>query len=118
MADSIEMLLIGRILSGLEAGLSTSVVIMYLIELSPIKYRGSIGSCLSLGISSGILIGQICSLEEVLGTKKHWQYAISAHAILKLICLVSLPWFPESPKFLYIKMNDKTEAIKCSIVKN
>lgn len=113
MAESVEMLLIGRILIGFEAGISTSTVIMYLIELSPVKFRGSVGTCLSLGISSGILIGQVCSLEEVLGTEKLWQYAITAHAVFKLICLFSFPWFPESPKFLYLVSGNKQKAIKC-----
>lgn len=113
MAKSVEMLFIGRILIGFEAGMSTSTVIMYLIELAPLKYRGSIGTCLSLGISSGILIGQVCSLEEILGTENLWQYAITAHAVFKLICLCSFPWFPESPKFLYLVSGDKQKAVKC-----
>lgn len=112
MAKSVEMLIIGRLLLGFESGLSTSTVIMFLIELAPLKLRGSIGTCISLGITFGILVGQVCSLEEVLGSENLWQYAISAHSLLQLLCLFSLPWFPQSPKFLYITRGDKTGAMK------
>lgn len=112
MAASVEMLIIGRLLIGFESGLSTSTVMMFLIELAPLKYRGSVGTCISLGITFGICIGQICSLEEILGSDTLWQYAISSHAVFKLLCLFSLPWFPESPKFLYITMGDKKSAIQ------
>lgn len=112
MAKSVEMLIIGRLLLGFESGLSTSTIIMYLIELAPLKYRGSVGTCISLGITFGIFVGQVSSLEEVLGSDNLWHYAISVHALLQLLCLFSLPWFPESPKFLYISRGDKIGAIK------
>ena len=55
----VELLLLGRIIAGLAGGLATSVVPMYLTELSPVALRGSMGVLCPIGLTIGVLIGQV-----------------------------------------------------------
>lgn len=102
MAGSVEMLLIGRLLVGLASGLTTSTVPMYLSELAPLAFRGTLGVLCSMGVTGGVVVGQIGSLQEVFGTADHWHWAFAVFGLLVVVCLLPYPWFPESPKFLYI----------------
>lgn len=106
------MLLIARLLVGLASGLTTSTVPMYLAELAPLNRRGTLGVLCSMGVTGGVVVGQIGSLQEVFGTEQMWHVAFSCYAILVGICLLPYPWFPESPKYLYIVERDVAKARK------
>lgn len=108
---SVELLLLGRVLVGLAAGLTTTTVPMYLTELAPINLRGAIGVFCSMGVTGGVVVGQVISLEEVFGTEELWQFALSFYVILVLTFFVPYHWLPESPKYLYIIKEKRDEAI-------
>lgn len=55
-----------------------------------------------LGVTGGVVVGQVASLQEVFGTESQWHIALSAYVILVLVCFAPFYWFPESPKYLYI----------------
>lgn len=110
MAGSVEMLLIARLLNGLAAGLTTSTVPMYLTELAPLKLRGTIGVLVPTGLVGGILVGQVASIQQVFGTVDLWHVAFSAYGLLVVVFLLPLPWFPESPKYLFIVAKNEEEA--------
>lgn len=109
-AESVEMLIIGRLLVGLAAGIATSTAPMYLSELAPLHLRGSMATCMELGVTFGLLIAQTVSLEELLGTKQFWHYCLCISTILVVICMIFHPLFPESPKYLYIVAGRMEEA--------
>ncbi|KAF7664354.1 hypothetical protein LDENG_00180130 [Lucifuga dentata] len=44
---------------------------------------------------------------EILGSEPCWQYLLASNAIPGLIQLLTLPWFPESPRYLLIDKGDK-----------
>lgn len=48
-------------------GLTTSVAPMYLTELAPLHLKGATGALCPLGVTIGVLIGQILSMREILG---------------------------------------------------
>ncbi|KAJ8985312.1 hypothetical protein NQ317_007099, partial [Molorchus minor] len=50
-ANSIEMLIIGRLVVGLASGLTTSVAPMYLTELAPLNLKGATGVLCPLGLT-------------------------------------------------------------------
>ncbi|XP_058829585.1 solute carrier family 2, facilitated glucose transporter member 3 isoform X2 [Topomyia yanbarensis] len=108
---SVELLLLGRILVGLAAGLTTSTVPMYLTELAPISLRGALGVFASIGVTGGVVVGQVMSLEEIFGTDELWQFALSFYVILVLTFFVPYHWLPESPKYLYVIRKKRDEAI-------
>lgn len=57
-------------------GLITAVVPMYLTEMAPLRLRGAMGVLCALGVTFGVLVGQVMSLREILG-KKHIAFLIS-----------------------------------------
>lgn len=84
---------------------------MYLSELSPLKLRGTLGVLCQLGITIGVLLGQIVSLDTVLGTENHWSYMLAIFSPLCILSLLLTPILPESPKFLYVIKESQDKAI-------
>ncbi|XP_077296953.1 solute carrier family 2, facilitated glucose transporter member 3-like isoform X2 [Arctopsyche grandis] len=111
-SNSVEMLLIGRLLVGLSGGLATSIIPMYLIELAPIKVRGSMGVLCPLGVTFGVLVGQIMSLNMILGKPGEWHYLLALYGILIILFTPFIVLLPESPKYLLAVKKDYDAAIK------
>lgn len=116
MINSVEILVIGRFIVGLGAGLTTSTIPLYLAELVPLRLREKFGVLTSVGITGGIVLGQIMSLSEVFGTADLWEYALSFYGILVALCLIPYWKYPESPKFLYMVEANKEEASKGNFI--
>uniref|UniRef100_A0A1L8DF70 Putative sugar transporter n=2 Tax=Nyssomyia neivai TaxID=330878 RepID=A0A1L8DF70_9DIPT len=110
MANSVEMLIIGRLIIGFASGLTTTTLPMYLLELAPLALRGTLGVFCSIGVTGGVVVGQVFSLQEVFGTDELWHWALSFYVVLVVVCFVMAPWWPESPKYLYLTANKKDEA--------
>uniref|UniRef100_A0A673LVH6 Solute carrier family 2 member 1a n=1 Tax=Sinocyclocheilus rhinocerous TaxID=307959 RepID=A0A673LVH6_9TELE len=58
LAESWEMLIIGRFIVGLYSGLSTGFVCTNVGEIAPTSLRGALGTLHQLGIVTGILLAQ------------------------------------------------------------
>lgn len=110
IAASVELLLVGRLLAGISAGIITGTGPMYLAEVAPLQLRGSTATCISLGICFGIVFAQFCSLEVILGTETNWHIVLGLYVLFVAVALLPYRWFPESPKFLYIIRGDKEQA--------
>uniref|UniRef100_A0A8C0XD42 Major facilitator superfamily (MFS) profile domain-containing protein n=1 Tax=Castor canadensis TaxID=51338 RepID=A0A8C0XD42_CASCN len=74
-AESLEMLIMGRFLMGVDGGIALSVLPMYLNEISPKEIRGSMGQVTAIFICIGVFSGQLLGLPELLG--KIWFYTSS-----------------------------------------
>ncbi|XP_013180702.1 PREDICTED: solute carrier family 2, facilitated glucose transporter member 3-like isoform X1 [Papilio xuthus] len=111
-ANSVEMLVLGRLLVGLAGGLTTSIVPMYLTELSPPSLTGAMGVACPMGVNVGVLVGQVMGLNFLLGGVEDWPYLLSVYAVLVIICLPLLYILPESPKYLYIVKKNEIAAMK------
>lgn len=57
------------------------------------------------------MVGQVMSLEELLGTAELWHYCMSFQVILVLACSLPYPMFPESPKYLCMS-GDRSGALR------
>uniref|UniRef100_A0A672ZT63 Solute carrier family 2, facilitated glucose transporter member 1-like n=1 Tax=Sphaeramia orbicularis TaxID=375764 RepID=A0A672ZT63_9TELE len=110
MADSWEMLIIGRFVVGLYSGLSTGFVPMYVGEVSPTALRGALGTLHQLGIVVGILIAQVFGLDAVMGNENLWPLLLGFTFIPAVIQCILLPLCPESPRFLLINKNEENKA--------
>lgn len=107
---SYEMIIVGRFLLGINAGLNAGLAPMYLSEISPVNLRGAIGSVYQLVITISILIAQILGLGSILGTAEHWPTLLVLTVIPAAFQLATLPICPESPKFLLLSRNKEIEA--------
>uniref|UniRef100_A0A3B5ASV1 Solute carrier family 2, facilitated glucose transporter member 5 n=1 Tax=Stegastes partitus TaxID=144197 RepID=A0A3B5ASV1_9TELE len=108
MAKSFEMILLGRFLYGYNVGI---VHLMYLGESSPKKLRGFMTLTSSIFIGFGKVMGQIIGIKEIMGTEEMWPYLLAVSGIPAVLQFVTLLFFPEAPRYLYIDKGD-TEGSK------
>ncbi|XP_034026105.1 solute carrier family 2, facilitated glucose transporter member 11b isoform X2 [Thalassophryne amazonica] len=101
-----ELLIVGRLFAGINAGIGLLAQPLYLGEIAPTSLRGAMGMGTSVFITGGILTGQVLGLRELLGKEEHWPILLSTTCIPALLQLVILPWFPESPRYLLIDKED------------
>ncbi|TNN04164.1 hypothetical protein fugu_001193 [Takifugu bimaculatus] len=107
LAKSFEVLILARFLVGINSGVSMNVQHMYVVESAPKHHRGAVVFISAVFTAFGIFLGQIVGLSVLLGTEPHWHYLLASNALPGLIQLVTLPWFPESPRYLLIDRSDK-----------
>uniref|UniRef100_A0A8C1K624 Solute carrier family 2, facilitated glucose transporter member 5 n=1 Tax=Cyprinus carpio TaxID=7962 RepID=A0A8C1K624_CYPCA len=110
-AKSFEMIIISRFLVGINAGISMNVQPMYFGESAPKHLRGAVSLSSAVFTSFGLVLGQVVSLKELLGSEPCWQYLLASNAIPGFIQLLTLPWFPESPRYLLIDCGDKEACL-------
>jgi len=83
---------------------------MYLSEISPTSLRGALGTVYQLIITLSILISQILGMNNVLGTEDGWPWLLTITAIPAILQVASLPFCPESPKYLLLDKDDEMAA--------
>ncbi|XP_010008202.1 PREDICTED: solute carrier family 2, facilitated glucose transporter member 9-like, partial [Nestor notabilis] len=112
LAGSFEMLILGRVIMGVDAGISLSALPMYLSEISPKEIRGSLGQVTAIFICIGVFTGQVLGLPEVFGQESRWPYLFGAIIVPSLIQVVILPFLPESPRYLLLEKHNTSKAEK------
>lgn len=110
MADSLTMLVLARISGGFAVGAVSIVAPMYISEVSPAKYRGSLVSMYQLFIMTGILISYLINyMLHDLGPD-NWRWMFATGVVPSLLFFVMLFFVSETPRFLYLK-GRKEEAL-------
>ncbi|KAF2313791.1 hypothetical protein GH714_013433 [Hevea brasiliensis] len=61
-AQSVQTMIIGRLLAGIGIGISSAIVPLYISEISPTEIRGALGSVNQLFICIGILLALVAGL--------------------------------------------------------
>ncbi|XP_026545475.1 solute carrier family 2, facilitated glucose transporter member 3-like isoform X1 [Notechis scutatus] len=112
LASAMEMLILGRFIIGVFCGLCTGLVPLYISEVSPTSLRGAFGTLNQLGIVVGILVAQVFGLDVILGTERLWPVLLGLTIIPALLQLATLPFCPESPRFLLINKMEEEKATK------
>uniref|UniRef100_A0A8C0XGW0 Major facilitator superfamily (MFS) profile domain-containing protein n=1 Tax=Castor canadensis TaxID=51338 RepID=A0A8C0XGW0_CASCN len=110
VARAFELIIFSRVLVGVCAGISYSALPMYLGELAPKNLRGMIGTMTEVFVIIGLFLAQIFSLQAILGnvTARHFRPVLLAlTGVPALIQLLSLPFFPESPRYTLIQKGDE-----------
>uniref|UniRef100_A0A8C3KCZ1 Major facilitator superfamily (MFS) profile domain-containing protein n=1 Tax=Calidris pygmaea TaxID=425635 RepID=A0A8C3KCZ1_9CHAR len=120
LCGSFEMIIAGRIFSGsfVTAGLGLNIHLMYAGECAPRKLRGLIAITASTAIAMGKFVGFVLGLREVLGVDALWPILMAANTLPALIQLLTLPFFPDSPRYLLIDKKDKEGCIKGEEMRN
>ncbi|XP_045857941.1 solute carrier family 2, facilitated glucose transporter member 2 isoform X2 [Meles meles] len=106
------LIISGRSISGLYCGLISGLVPMYLGEIAPTTLRGALGTLHQLAIVTGILISQIVGLNFILGNHERWHILLGLSAVRAVIQSLLLFFCPESPRYLYIKLDEEVKAKK------
>jgi SP family arabinose:H+ symporter-like MFS transporter len=110
LAPNLTLVVMARIAGGLAVGAASIVAPMYISEISPAKYRGSLVSMYQLFIVTGILISYLINymLHDI--GENNWRWMFATGAIPSVLFLVMLFFVSETPRFLYLK-GRKQEAM-------
>uniref|UniRef100_A0A914LBB1 Major facilitator superfamily (MFS) profile domain-containing protein n=1 Tax=Meloidogyne incognita TaxID=6306 RepID=A0A914LBB1_MELIC len=106
----------GRLIIGVNAGLNSGLVPMYLTEISPANLRGTIGSFAQLFVTISILASQVVGLPFILGTADRWPWIFYAICVPAILQLSTLMLCPESPKYT-IKVGDNHFQAQQDLIK-
>lgn len=109
VANNFEMIIVGRLVIGFYAGVSVTIVPLYLAEISPSNLRGAIGTVHQLFITIGILVAQALGL-FAFKYETGWPILLSLTAVPSIIQLFVMPFCPESPRWLYIKRERESDC--------
>uniref|UniRef100_A0A8C5MFY5 Solute carrier family 2, facilitated glucose transporter member 5 n=1 Tax=Leptobrachium leishanense TaxID=445787 RepID=A0A8C5MFY5_9ANUR len=110
VAKTFEIIIVSRFIIGICAGLSSTVVPMYLGEMSPKNLRGALGVMPQLLITIGILMAQIFGFRFILGNAEGWPILLALTGIPAVMELVCLPFFPESPRYTLLHKAEEDKA--------
>nr|XP_057917143.1 solute carrier family 2, facilitated glucose transporter member 11-like [Doryrhamphus excisus] len=112
VAKSFEMIIFARFLVGINSGVSMNVQPMYFGESAPKHLRGAVAFSSAVFTAFGIFLGQVVGLTEVLGAEHLWPYLLASNMLPGVIQMLTLPWFPESPKYLLIDRGDTVACVQ------
>ncbi|CAF3710826.1 unnamed protein product [Rotaria sordida] len=105
-----ELLIIGRLIIGIECGLYTGLCTMYLSELSPKRIRGMIGSLSGFSAYFGLMWAEMFSTPAILGTDSRWPLIMVIAAVPSVTQFLLLQFCYESPRFLLMNRGDEHGA--------
>ncbi|KAF9208078.1 myo-inositol transporter [Haplosporangium sp. Z 27] len=98
------LLLLGRVVVGVGVGLAALVVPLYIGELAPSAYRGRLVTINVLLITGGQLVAYLVS-SALTDVTNGWRWMMAISGLPALLQLVTLPFLPESPRYLVKKGN-------------
>ncbi|XP_048208026.1 solute carrier family 2, facilitated glucose transporter member 7 [Perognathus longimembris pacificus] len=110
VARAFELIIFSRVLVGVCAGITYSALPMYLGELAPRDLRGALGIMTEVFAITGIFLAQIFSLQVILGNATGWPVLLALTGVPALVQLLTLPFFPESPRYTLIQKGDEEAA--------
>ncbi|KAJ8948601.1 hypothetical protein NQ318_007605 [Aromia moschata] len=92
-------------------GLTTSVAPMYLTELAPLHLKGATGVLCPLGLTVGVLLGQIASMREILGNNEYWPHCLALYSLPVFFSAATIRLLPESPKYIFVIKKEPEMAL-------
>ncbi|HAQ17945.1 MAG TPA: arabinose-proton symporter [Prolixibacteraceae bacterium] len=113
-AHSLYLFLIARILGGIAVGVASILSPMYIAELAPAKYRGTLVSLNQLAIVMGILVAFFSNYLLVGTGENNWRWMLLVMAAPAVLLFFSLFLVPESPRWL-VARNRNDEALNVLI---
>jgi MFS family permease len=103
-------LVAGRLIAGFGVGFVSAIIILYMSEIAPKKFRGALVSgyqfCITIGILLASCVGY--STQNRLDTGSY-RIPISIQILWALILAISLFLLPESPRY-HVKKGDLVKA--------
>jgi len=113
-AHSLVFFLVARILGGLAVGVASILSPMYIAELAPAKYRGTLVSLNQLAIVIGILVAFFSNYLLVDTGENNWRWMLLVMAAPAVLLFFSLFLVPESPRWL-VARGRNNDALKVLI---
>ncbi|XP_044267339.1 solute carrier family 2, facilitated glucose transporter member 3-like [Tribolium madens] len=105
-----ELLIFGRILLGIAAGINSGIGPIYLVEISPSCFRGFVGSSYYLIAALSTFMAYVFTYPTILGQIDSWSYVFIVSGLPTIIQSILLIFCPESPKYLLFDKEDEDRA--------
>ncbi|KUJ12605.1 MFS sugar transporter-like protein [Mollisia scopiformis] len=100
-AQNPAMFLVGRLIVGIGVGLSSVACPTYVSEVSQLKWRAfSLGFYYDFWYGGGIIASAITYGTAKIDSSWAWRIPSIIQVVPSLLCLVILPFIPESPRWL------------------
>ncbi len=113
-AHQLILFVVARMVGGIAVGVASILSPMYIAELSPAKYRGSLVSLNQLAIVIGILVAFFSNYLLVGTGENNWRWMLLVMAVPAVLLFFSLFLIPESPRWLVARQRND-EALKVLI---
>ncbi|KAJ1720207.1 hypothetical protein LPJ53_005139 [Coemansia erecta] len=106
-AVSPSMLIVGRFVSGVGSGAAVVIAPMYLSEIAPVRFRGTLNLLNQLSIVVGILI--TLTVGMLANEGPYWRISVGFGIIFALVHMAISGLAVESPRYLWSR-NRRAEA--------
>ncbi|KAL4758607.1 sugar porter family MFS transporter [Aspergillus foveolatus] len=111
-STTVPMLAVGRLIAGVGVGFVSAIIILYMSEISPRRFRGAIVSGYQFCITIGLMLASCVNY----GTENRtdsgsYRIPIALQLIWAIILAIGLFVLPESPRY-YVRKNNLAEAAK------
>lgn len=103
VAPNLFFLIAARIIVGFAIGIASFVAPLYISEISPPKYRGTLVSLNQLAITLGILISYLT--DYALAADEKWRLMLAVGMIPAFGLTIGMFFLPESPRWMLLKGN-------------
>ena len=98
LAKTVEVLLMGRFITGIAVGITSITIPLYLAEIAPPKNRGAFVSSYQLALTIGILFSY--GINFFYSKEGEWRWMFGLGSIPALVQFVAMFFLPESPSWL------------------
>ena len=106
---------IGRFITGLSAGIGTAIVPLFIAEISPLEYRGFLGSLNQMAIVFGLSTSWIVGF--FLSERPLWRFIFAFSWIPSLLQCLLLPFCIESPFWLIYNRRQDQARVYLSLIR-
>ncbi|KAM2806563.1 hypothetical protein COP1_047176 [Malus domestica] len=112
-AQSVQTMIVGRLLAGIGIGITSAIVPLYISEISPTEIRGTLGSINQLFICIGILVAMVAGL-PLAANPLWWRTMFGIAVVPSVLLALGMVVSPESPRWLFQqgKFSEAEKAIK------
>ncbi|KAG5551704.1 hypothetical protein RHGRI_009949 [Rhododendron griersonianum] len=98
-AHSLDEMLFGRFLVGLGIGVNTVLVPIYISEVAPTKYRGSLGTICQIGTCLGIIVSLFLGIPSE-NDPHWWRTILYLASVPGFILTLGMQFAVDSPRWL------------------